>query len=123
LDSSDRKKFRTGLTINSNVRGLCLADSRFFHGQFNTVNLPNAPSCISSNNNTNAIYGILAPSSNHSGGVNATLADGSVRFISETISNKTAGIATPVNTDSGASQFGVWGAYGSVNGGESAGSL
>jgi prepilin-type processing-associated H-X9-DG protein len=124
LDTNDRKKFKSsGLTIQGNVRGVRLADARLFHGQFNTVNLPNAPSCILSNSDGYDTYGIFAPSSNHSGGVNAALADGSVRFISETISNKTAGIATPVNTDSGASQFGIWGAYGTVNGGESAGSL
>jgi prepilin-type processing-associated H-X9-DG protein len=124
LDPSDRKKFKSsGLTIYGNVRGLRLADARLFHGQFNTVNLPNAPSCIFANNDNNGNYGVFAPSSNHSGGVNAALADGSVRFISETISNKTSGIATPVSSDSGASQFGIWGAYGTVNGGESAGSL
>jgi prepilin-type processing-associated H-X9-DG protein len=126
LDPSDRKKFKSGssgVTIIAAARGLRITDARLFHGLFTTVNLPNAPSCAFANNDNNSNYGIFAPSSNHSGGVNAALADGSVRFISETISNKTSGIATPVDSDSGESQFGVWGAYGSVNGGESAGSL
>jgi prepilin-type processing-associated H-X9-DG protein len=123
LDTSDRKKFKSSLAIVGVVRGQRLADSRLFHGLFNTVNLPNAPSCAFINGDGNNNYGVFAPSSNHSGGVNAALADGSVRFISETISNKSTGIATPVDSDSGASQFGIWGAYGSVNGGESAGSL
>jgi hypothetical protein len=51
--------------------------------------------------------------------VNAGFADGSVRFISDTINCVTAGLsAAPQEKDSGKSDFGIWGAYGTVNGGE-----
>ncbi|MCL2745310.1 MAG: DUF1559 domain-containing protein, partial [Planctomycetaceae bacterium] len=57
-----------------------------------------------------------------SGGVNVGLGDGSVRFISDTINNITSGLtAAPVIKKAGAgpSEFGVWGALGSISGGES----
>jgi prepilin-type processing-associated H-X9-DG protein len=57
-------------------------------------------------------------SSQHTGGVNAALADGSVQFISETIDCGTL-TSTTVPVRGGISPFGVWGAYGSINGGES----
>jgi hypothetical protein len=48
------------------------------------------------------------------------LFDGSVRFISDTINCVTSGITTPKQVTSGPSEFGVWGALGSISGGESA---
>ena len=81
---------------------------------------------------------IVAASSYHTGGVNAAIADGSVHFISETISSVTPGVSAtnmvckmgfwydaPVGSElpsanySGPSMFGVWGALASRNGGES----
>jgi prepilin-type processing-associated H-X9-DG protein len=67
-------------------------------------------------NRTNGDIGIFTPTSYHKGGVNLALVDGSVRFISETIDAGTANAAV----NSGASPFGVWGALGSRDGGESA---
>jgi prepilin-type processing-associated H-X9-DG protein len=91
---------------------------------------------------------MMPPTSNHPGGVNCGTADGSVTFINETIhviyTNKMGGPAPPsslpatvrnavnkqnaiVSGDaqhynvydySGPSGFGVWGALGSINGGE-----
>jgi prepilin-type processing-associated H-X9-DG protein len=60
---------------------------------------------------------MVAASSYHSGGVNVSLGDGSVRFISETIDSGTI-TATTTPVSSGESPFGVWGALGSINGGE-----
>jgi prepilin-type N-terminal cleavage/methylation domain-containing protein/prepilin-type processing-associated H-X9-DG protein len=81
---------------------------------FCTIMPPNSPACTDA---TDWTY-YAGPTSYHSGGVNASLADGSVRFISETID---AGTLDGANRDGGPSNYGVWGAMGSRNGGESVG--
>ena len=59
-------------------------------------------------------------SSYHSGGVNAGIGDGSVRFITDLINWSTGTMSDTVAcVTSGPSPFGVWGALGSINGGES----
>jgi len=58
------------------------------------------------------------PASRHPGGVNCLLADGSVRFISDTIDTGNLMVQQP---DDGASMYGVWGALGSKAGGETIG--
>ncbi|MGL6194267.1 MAG: DUF1559 domain-containing protein [Thermoguttaceae bacterium] len=92
-----------------------------------TVLPPNAPSC------SGAASGIawwshqatlISASSMHTGGVNVGLGDGSVRFISETVNcvtPGTKGLSTAVDnySMSGVSPYGIWGAFGSRNGGES----
>lgn len=60
-------------------------------------------------------WGIYSSSSFHPGGANALVLDGSVHFIPETIN--TGNLAAP-QVSSGASPYGVWGALGSMNGGE-----
>ena len=81
---------------------------------FNTILPPNSPSCQHAASVTN--WGIYAASSNHTGGVNAMLMDGSVQFVSDTVD---AGLNTLPRKTSGGSNFGVWGALGTRNGGES----
>jgi prepilin-type processing-associated H-X9-DG protein len=87
---------------------------------FSTINPPNAPSCSCSANNP-AQPAIISPSSNHTGGVNCAFADGSIRFVNDTINCLTNGVAAtaarPKKT--GISDFGVWGALGTKSGGES----
>ncbi|MDO4588021.1 MAG: DUF1559 domain-containing protein [Planctomycetia bacterium] len=90
---------------------------------FYTVLAPNSPSCSET-----AVLGPGPVSANsyHAGGVNISLGDGSVRFISDTIDtgDTTAygqGNSASQNTGrTGKSPFGVWGALGSINGGETA---
>jgi prepilin-type N-terminal cleavage/methylation domain-containing protein/prepilin-type processing-associated H-X9-DG protein len=83
---------------------------------FTTVLPPNSPSCVSSDNDGNySGSGILSPNSNHPGGVNGVMADGSVRFISESINS---GNLSWQEVSSGPSPYGVWGAMGSKAGGE-----
>ncbi|MEQ1825438.1 MAG: DUF1559 domain-containing protein [Pirellula sp.] len=89
---------------------------------FSTVLPPNAAGCTDDANG-NADSGpnpfglIVPPSSNHTGGVVAGLADGSVRFISQSIDtgNLNSGVAQPA---SGPSLYGAWGALGSKSGGD-----
>ena len=97
-------------------RGSSFADGRPGYNSFLTAGPPNTMNC---RNNSQAHmgwqYGIGSASSYHSGGVNAVFADGSVRFINETIE---CGTQSYKGHDIDASRFGVWGALGSISGGE-----
>lgn len=70
---------------------------------------PNSPICYSGG----AIVG--GASSFHSGGVNALFADGSARFVAETVD---CGDPSALEQTSGASPYGVWGALATPDGGE-----
>ncbi len=84
---------------------------------FNTVLPPNSPSCSQGTNaNSDNTEALLPPSSRHPGGVNVLMSDGSTRFVSETIN---AGNLAAPPVSAGFSPYGVWGALGSKNGGES----
>ena len=65
-------------------------------------------------------YTCSSASSFHSGGANVCLADGSVKYVSETVNSIRSDLTTSTakTTSSGKSQFGIWGAMGSMNGGE-----
>ncbi len=80
---------------------------------FTTVLPPNSPSCLNDNYGDN--WGLYSASSYHPGGVNCLLADGAVRFISNTIDT---GNLTSAEQTSGPSPYGVWGALGTKAGGE-----
>ncbi|MDR1492291.1 MAG: DUF1559 domain-containing protein [Planctomycetaceae bacterium] len=123
-DPADRTNYKSGLTfadvtktteIASNQRGGRFHDGRTVYTGFTTVLPPNSPSCSHSSHPENT-FGILSAQSNHTGGVNGARFDGSVQFISDTIdfNGGTGGQVT-----SGKSPYGVWGALGSPNGGES----
>lgn len=99
-------------------RGVGWAAGHILYTGFNTVLPPNAPLCTSAGN-----VGVLfPPQSFHPGGVNIALADGSTRFVSETID--TGDLSKPeswgwnLQTQT-ESVYGVWGAMGSIEGGES----
>ncbi len=89
---------------------------------FCTILPPNAPSCLKYNQEQGQVE-IISCSSYHTGGVNAGILDGSVRFISDTIdTNGLPTIPSGIHL-TGKSKLGVWGALGSPNGGETAASL
>jgi hypothetical protein len=77
---------------------------------------PNSPQCIASNGTGEGGWGFFSPTSNHPGGVNAVMADASGRFISDTID--CGNLSHGEGARGGASWYGVWGAMGSINGGE-----
>ena len=89
-----------------------------------TITPPNGPSCTTYQTGTGAGRpAAIAPTSYHTGGVNVGFGDGSIRFVSDSIN---CGPTTAVypgtsggDAGKGNSPFGVWGALGSVNGGES----
>ncbi|MBP3532042.1 MAG: DUF1559 domain-containing protein [Thermoguttaceae bacterium] len=98
--------------IANQWRGQRWADGQVMISGFNTVLPPNSPVC---SYGSDSAWGAATAQSNHSGGVNAAMLDGSVRFVSETID---CGDAYANAVTSGKSPYGVWGAMGSASGGE-----
>ncbi len=76
-----------------------------------TVLPPNGPSCEPFGDNMSSAWGIYTPNSSHTGGVQVLMGDGAVRFISNNINCGNFGAGSPPS-------FGVWGALGTINGGE-----
>jgi len=111
---------------NPQQRGFRWADGSSWYTGFSTCLPPNSGSF---SNNLGSGYVLSAASSNHTGGVNGAVADGSVQFISETIdwgsgerllpNNSRESATFAIAKISGPSIFGVWGAMGTANGGES----
>jgi prepilin-type processing-associated H-X9-DG protein len=103
---------RRGWTIYSANNSVCA---------FTTMLPPNTPHCA---NQGHGSWGVYSANSYHSDGVNTGFFDGSVRFISDTINAVSAGLTNPpkqVDEGQGQSEFGVWGALGSIGGGETNG--
>ncbi|MDR3110198.1 MAG: DUF1559 domain-containing protein [Planctomycetaceae bacterium] len=113
-DLRDGKGYKTTVSIQKDDH----FGTRWGDGQtpssFATILPPNSPSCNGAGLDY-ASRGLMSASSYHSGGVNGTIGDGSVRFISETIN---AGDNTKTPVTGGQSPYGAWGALGSINGGE-----
>ena len=83
---------------------------------------PNSPSCAGTDAQNPQTWGLISASSNHSGGVNVCMLDGSVRFVSETVDtgniNENMGGAEQDQYWTGPSKHGVWGAMATPRGKE-----
>lgn len=95
----------------------------FFNG-LATILPPNTAVCLIGSTSWSAGGGHYGPgmwtaTSEHPGGVMVAMADGSTRFISETIDAGNQAVVAPAFNARGESPYGVWGALGSKNGGES----
>ena len=81
-----------GTSNNVWIAGAVWAGSHGNTLRFNSyshVNTPNGISCMAENYPPGQAIDAMSPSSNHPGGVNAGMADGSVRYIKDTISVQT----------------------------------
>lgn len=112
------------------ARGLVIHLGYGSQSRFNTILAPNSPSCANQANGTDedsvgASWGVYAAQSNHSGGVNCVMADGSVRYVNDNVDCTTNNDNIAVDSAqhnykiSGTSLYGVWGAAGTPAGSES----
>ncbi|MDR0870594.1 MAG: DUF1559 domain-containing protein, partial [Planctomycetaceae bacterium] len=101
-------------TVASSWRGRIWSNGRASESWFTTTLAPNSISCAAGDGSH--AYGTFSPSSYHTGGVQVLFADGSIHFVSNTID---VGSFSMPQVAEGKSNFGVWGALGSMVGGES----
>jgi prepilin-type processing-associated H-X9-DG protein len=113
---------------NDASKGVCGRGNSFAMGAgvytgFSTILPPNSPSGTDRGAppNIHDCAGLMSAASNHTGGVNVGLCDGSVTFASDTINALNDGLVLADVDDptTGPSPFGVWGAMGTIDGSES----
>jgi prepilin-type N-terminal cleavage/methylation domain-containing protein len=94
------------------------AGNAYFNG-VSTILPPNNAVCMVGTGSVSPHWfaGIWTPTSEHGGGVQIALGDGSVRFITDSIESGNLSAVAPTLASS-VSPYGVWGALGSKNGGE-----
>ncbi len=103
-------------------KGVRWADAYAQYTAIHAILPPNSPSCAPSSSE----HGLMTASSYHTGGCNISMGDGSVQFISDTVNSMRSDYQALLSANkaswgnSGQSYFGVWGAMGTRNGGESA---
>ncbi len=96
--------------------GALYSDGQAERVGFTTILGPNKPSCVNDYNmNADSNGGVLSATSYHPGGVNGLMADGAVRLFSNTID--TGNVSSPP-VSVGPSPYGIWGALGTISGGE-----
>ncbi|MCL2117732.1 MAG: DUF1559 domain-containing protein, partial [Planctomycetaceae bacterium] len=100
--------------------GYIWSNGRAADSWFNCALPPNSVSCVAGSFNVHE-WGVFPPTSNHTGGVQVLIGDGSVHFVSDTVDSGGAMVydADIFQQTDGPSPWGVWGAMGSINGGES----
>jgi prepilin-type N-terminal cleavage/methylation domain-containing protein len=117
IDPNNRKMM-TG-SIHWAFRGNWFDDGRAANGGFHCVLPPNSPNCAGKTGGNETAWGVYSATSQHPGGVNVGMTDGSTHFISDTINCGNIRAKMPSNS-AAKSPYGVWGALGTPKSGETA---
>jgi prepilin-type processing-associated H-X9-DG protein len=97
--------------------GYRVADGYTLFTTFHSILPPNSPTCAHASGD----YAVHAANSYHPGGANVLFADSTIRFVPDSIDAVSSGITLstqPVKSLTGESPFGIWGALGTIGGGE-----
>ncbi len=117
---SNRRVYRSEVTLSKNGRGYHWADGAAGPGLVNTILPPNSPSCAVGGKV--AVDGIYSAGSYHPAGINVAMCDGAVQLIIPEIDCGDPAATPPTAQDyvdqTLPSPFGVWGALGTIHGQE-----
>jgi prepilin-type N-terminal cleavage/methylation domain-containing protein len=118
LATASQGVYLAGNNISSWGQGTLWAFGHPGWSAVTTILPPNSASCTGGGfgDNMSSSWGIFTPNSFHTGGVQVLMGDGAVRFISNNINCGNFGAGSPPN-------FGIWGALGTINGGETIGAF
>jgi prepilin-type processing-associated H-X9-DG protein len=108
---------------SDNAPGYRWAAGNSYFAALSTILPPNSANCVFGNSGAISAHlfpGIWTPTSEHPGGVQVAFCDGSTRFISDNINTGNLAAVAPSHDSGAGSPYGVWGALGSKDGGDSA---
>ena len=112
-------QFAKGISLSSISRGGHWADGRAGVALFNTILPPNSPSAAVKG--SVGVDGIYSASGPHPGTINVSFFDGSTHSINLEIDAGNSSLPTPKAEEMASknpTRYGVWGALGTINGGE-----